>query len=247
MKKELYELNFNEILKSKETIIISENPIANYEYRGFCTDCEDKNLIEEDIQILRKVSHAACLDDYKNVMGNIIETTNISVMFVFQDPNGDDSFTEQISYNNHIKYVPSKTYYWHPCSKKWEISIEEIIKNPYGPYLVYLENMHKFKDMYITNVVKCYYGNHINKCSSNCINKYLLKEIEIFKPDLIFAFSNAVYNMIRYILLDQRVIKLYHPSFMVHRSYTIGMSPKEVIDQNNKIIAENMRLTTAST
>jgi len=245
----LYELNFNDILHATKEIRIKKDRNFEYDYNGFCIDCEEKKLVDKENGVIRKISHGTSLSDYEAVLGvRHGATIGLKAMFVFQDPNSDDSFSEELEYKGCIKHVPSKTFYWHPSVDNWNVKSDIIMKNPYGPYITYLTNKFGFKDIYITNAVKCFYGNKDRKkCAENCIRKYLFKEAMLFQPDLVIAFSDEVTKLIDYKEIPGLLVSLYHPAFMVNRPQTIGKTALEILNDNDQRIEEKIRLTTAST
>jgi len=245
----LYQLNFNEVLHAKNEVLIKKESAPSYEYSGFCIDCEEKKLVDTNNGVIRKVSHGASLSDYELILGPLPnKITGLKAMYVFQDPNGDDSFSEKLEYMGYIKHVPSHTFYWHPSVDSWTVNFEQILKNPYGPYITYLTNKFGFKDIYITNAVKCFYGNtDRKKCAENCVRKFLFKEAAIFNPDLVIAFSEEAARIVDYKEIPGQLVCLKHPSYMVNFAQTHGKTSMDIFNENNEILESKIRLTIAST
>lgn len=81
----------------------------------------------------------------------------------------------------------------------------------------------KLKNAYLTNLVKCGLNDENNhykgigsineECIKNCVNEYLINEIEIVKPNVIFTFGSNAYKYTDKFLGDKyKIVGLPHPA-----------------------------------
>lgn len=93
----------------------------------------------------------------------------------------------------------------------------------------------KLEDTYFLEAIKCYPKDrkYLNKCSNNC-RKFLIKQLEIINPKIIFSLGEAATKTIldikykkfsdvvgkQYKLNDMIIIPIYHPSPISPKSYT---------------------------
>ena len=139
--REMARLNFTEIIKYKDVDGYSkERP---YKCDGFCIDCENRKLLENN-EYLEAISHAADSDDFSKLY-SVEYKNNKKVMMVFENPGGNanDYLGEWIEYKGIKKYVPTNIYYWLDDKlQSPPTSVEELIEIGifYGPYLAYIIN-----------------------------------------------------------------------------------------------------------
>lgn len=229
MTNQLNKLNFNDLLHY-DRVPDAENhytkpPVCT----GFCTSCEQNALIEDTKSYtLDVISHGCHSDIYFSILGSFPPGTPITdkhVLFLLEAP-GADKFGDPVEYNG-VKKRPSVShYYFSTPDKKWPEDPDSI-KNGYGSQFAYLMQYFGLKNVYITNVVKCgktngkkfqsYKANNKSdrKIATNCYKEYLSRELDIFKPGIIFSFGGNAYHLFNYVsngAYKNMNIKLYHPS-----------------------------------
>lgn len=91
-------------------------------------------------------------------------------------------------------------------------------------YLAYFLDMSEkdvFKKCVLTNIVKCSTIGEQDKLSSRtlseCFNKYLLKEIELFRPKVILALGREVETYLKTAGVELPVIYIKHPSYFYRK------------------------------
>jgi hypothetical protein len=147
--------------------------------------------------------------------------------------------------------VPTKHYYWTPTTTEWPDLND--IQNIYGDYFAYLMAKHGLLNTYITNAVKCSPGagdgarlqRIMGKLGipAHCMHRYLLEELKIWKPSIVFCFGGAAHYHFRqirstYDLNIQNKIELYHPAAISKwRIFPKYRSQREMIEENDRRIA----------
>jgi hypothetical protein len=243
--KRLSKLNFSEIISYPEISGYKVEDKHNFKCKGFCISCE-KNKILQRGESLTLISHGADSSDYKKRIKK--EYTNVyPIMFVFENPGKENyGWSEKKSFtNNIIKSVPTKHYYWVRDDIKEPIhslkELEKIEGHKYDPYLVYLQEKHNLGNIYVTNLTKCLLRNKKDlsltpdyKCvREHCIGEIFKKELEIFKPRIIFCMGTKVKKWFPYSSFaesKERVVKLYHPA--------ARMSFGKIVKENDRLIAK---------
>jgi hypothetical protein len=232
--KELVKLNFDHLLKYN---IDGYHKNLEIKCNGFCTACEERRIVPDGC-LLETISHAADSDDYFR-QTSIKYRNNKPIMFVFENPGGNVNYEMGRFYecNGFSKYIPIYSYYWIDSkAEKAPETIDDLIKygNLYGSYLLYIINRYSLNNVYITNLTKCKLNNNYeySRIRENCINEIFVKELELFKPELIIFFGNAAYNyfhwegLSKYHGIDKT--KLKHPA--------ARMNHKDIVIENNKIL-----------
>jgi hypothetical protein len=204
MEKELAKLNFKELIDYPEISGYSNH--KPFKCSGFCKDCEEKHLLI-DGEKLERMSHGADSSDFAAVFGKPYSSktpNDTRVMFVMKDPPpSTQEFYESITYDGITKEIPTKSYYWIQDYVTKPVTHDAIMKGSvYDLYWWYLQERFSLSNIYITNLIKCY-SNTYNKnefekfnaqIQNNCIERFLLKEIELFKPSVIFCMGSYVSN-----------------------------------------------------
>jgi hypothetical protein len=210
---------------------------------GFCTDCEQKKLLREG-ERLERMSHGADSSDFRVIIDKQYDN-NTPVMFLMLDPapNHLDSRDESVAFNQISKDIPTKGYYWI-TDYVTEPVTEEVIKESsfYDLYWWYLQEKHSLNNIYITNLLKCYSKDNNNNVLVNCVEKFLLKEIELFKPEIIFCMGSKTHYVlkrnpcIKSKLGGIKVERLYHPAWV--DSYRRNKA--EYLKHNDDIIEKSL-------
>ncbi len=231
-------LNFNSLL-----ILRDDVPVENYDFnkylendehllKGYCTKCEEQgcNICPTDQEYkLLNISHGASSDDIFSATGESnLDFSNWhdeGVMFIMEGPSIDDwGLYKELKFNEYSKR-PTRLWYWiHDKQKKLEYP-EQFWGRSYGPLFNSIVFTFKLRNAYLTNFVKCGLNNANNQFKgireynyasvSTCFENYLLKEIEIIKPKVIFCFGSTVLNYLDDMYPDNYpfiVVGLPHPA-----------------------------------
>ena len=227
MKNELLDLNFNQLLKYPDHFEIKNSYDKNHPIpcSGFCTYCENELGLRAATPPL--MSHGCSTDEIQKVLGvdKFDGGNEQPIMFLLENPGGD--------YGNGMpigdKCPPVKHFYFSPNIKgKWPTTIEEIAKNPYGNYFAYIIYRYALNNVYITNCIKCKYtGDMYEKTKERCVERYLKKEIDYFKPEIVIFFGRKAQHIFNQIFpnFQGKTIYLWHPA--------ARRSRKNIINNNN--------------
>ena len=231
----LKQINFNDLL-------ILDTDIDKYDFnvymgndrhfiKGFCTRCEEKgcNLCPTDNTFkLQTISHAASTQDILLATGqqniDFSDWKNDSVLFLMEGPSVDGGFYEENEYKG-FKKKPTKEWYWvHDRQEKFSYP-QEFKGGKYGTLFNSIVFTFKLKNAYLTNLVKCGLNNAdnnykgINEYSwttlQTCVESFLLKEMEIIKPKIVFCFGSSVENKLWDLYPDNypfQICGLLHPA-----------------------------------
>lgn len=245
---ELADLNFRHLLDygGQPNVQNTYQPPLNC--KGYCIACEESDIFNDGNGIFDQMSHGCDTSDYEVLLGRIDEKEIIShhVMFLLENPGGDYGNGSIIPYKGCNKQPPVNHYYWTPNIDYWP-KTPYSLDNLYGPYFAYLMKRHGLNNVYITNLIKCntITSKHTeyNKDSAIeiCTNKWLLKEIGIFKPKCVFCFGrNAEKGFIKSIKrfgLSIPALYLYHPS-AIDLAQRYRKSKREMLDENDVRISK---------
>ena len=242
----LSDINFKSLLQYGGQPIVKHNYEQALKCRGFCIDCDKKGYITQESKNIL-MSHGCDTYDLIKALGKPIEKFIYSkkILFLLDEPGGDYGNGLERTHAGFSKVPPVLHYYWIPKGKGWPTNILEF-KNYYGHYFAYLINKYKLKNVYITNIIKCKVSkNDVDNVRKNCIQRYLLKEIDIFKPEIIICFGKTkiknIFNTLIYPQLHcnpKSTIFLYHPSFIDNRCQTIQKTKQELVNENDAMISE---------
>ncbi len=135
----------------------------------------------------------------------------------------DDGNGESIPFNGFKKKPPVNHYYWTPSCQSWPdlpCQIAQFEGNFYGPYFAYLMRRHQLRNVYITNLVKCRFNNGGGEelIVEHCVKHFLIKEVEIFGPQMAFCFGeDAEKTFLNLAIPNCLPARLYHPSYIAKR------------------------------
>lgn len=244
MNKELAELNFNKLLYYENIRGYSKQ--KPFKCNGFCIDCELKGILK-DGEKLERMSHGADSDDFRKVIPKQYNN-NTPIMFLMLDPapSFSDNRDEHLSFENISKDIPTKMYYWVTDYISEPVTYDVISKeSTYDLYWWYLQEKHSLNNIYITNTIKCYSALYHSRkpnynIQNNCIENFLVKEIELFNPQIIFCLHSKVYYIMKHNPLikkllernNTKVAKLKHPSMVE----TYHKNQVEYLNNNDEII-----------
>ncbi len=243
----LSELNFKTLINYPEINGYSKQ--KPYRCNGFCCDCEQKGLLTTG-EKLERMSHGADSSDFKTIVSKNYEN-NTPIMFIMRDPPpSTQPFFTSMEYNGITKEIPTKHYYWIQDYISEPVTREKIMDGSvYDLYFSYIQEQFSLNNIYITNLIKCYSNLYRSKTpnykiQSNCIEIYLLKEIELFKPLVIFCLDSKVHYVMKHNPIIQTklreygilVEKLNHPSLV--ESY--HKNKENYLNKNNEIIEKTL-------
>lgn len=201
MKQEqLRELNFNQLIDYGGAPTVQRDYPEPIPCSGFCLDCEKQGILETTGGRLTRMSHGCDSEDYETILGPLQfsgQCIDAPVMFLFQDPSpskdqGTSVSFDPVNFDSYTKYVPARYYYWSPRElTSWPASVGEL-PHLYGPFIAYLANRFALTNFYVTNFVKCLLEDSKNwsPIKNNCQERYLKREIEIFRPELVICFGD---------------------------------------------------------
>ena len=218
-KKELKELNFNNLLKIDHPNIekYSFEDYAKNGYKhpiiGMCTKCEEEkvNICLSDKKCkLKNMGHGSMTDDILAATGqkSSPDWKEDSVLFVLENPGPcDNEIYTQVKYKGFEKFPSQQWHFVNPqpypqrCEYPYHFK-----KKEYGELFCSILFTFKLRNMYITDVIKCgmIHENgkylHINtyddKCIENCLKNYFYKEIQLVNPKIIFCLGGNSHNQI---------------------------------------------------
>ena len=210
MIKELKELNFNKLL-------ILDTDVSNYnidEYfnngshkiKGYCTFCEQNgiNLCPSDNNYkLLGISHGSMSEDYIMALNkNDINTDNWktdNILFIMESPGMLYDWNVEKEYNS-VKKYPTIEWYWIHNRQDKYVYPDYFKGGEYGNLFNSIIFTFELRNAYLTNFVKCglndkegnYKGlyEYHPDCIKHCFNEFLLREIEILKPKIVFCFGS---------------------------------------------------------
>jgi hypothetical protein len=238
MNSELKELNFNDLLIFDSSVNIDSYDFNTYIQndkhliKGYCIRCESKgcNICPTDKDYeLKNISHGAATDDILQATNqNNIDFSNWhneGVLFLMEGPSKDYDIYEEVEFNGYKKR-PTKDWYWVHDEQKHYSYPEEFKGGRYGSLFNSIIFTFKLRNAYLTNLVKCGLNNsddnfkglreYNTECINTCYENFLLKEIDIIKPKIIFCFSKNVYDFLWGKFSDDDfpwiVIQLPHPT-----------------------------------
>jgi hypothetical protein len=214
---------------------------TNFECAGFCISCEEKSILKRG-EFLTQISHGADSSDYKEIIKKEYDNS-YPIMFVFENPGNE--FSPEFTFKGITKNVPYDKYYWisdkitePPKSPNELVKIAKKkgeYKNLYDSYIVYLQERYSLNNIYVTNLTKCKLRKNkkewrvapYSHIRENCINEIFKKELEIFKPKIVFCMSEKVMRWFPYDIfyecfkkwypyqnkeVEERIVKLLHPA-----------------------------------
>ena len=233
-KAKLNELNFKELIH----IDYSEPKAYNFaEYKrndqkhnikGFCTICEQQKInvskTDENFK-LATIGHGTHTLDYAEIIPNFPQISNWreeGVIFLFQTPPQiySNHFTIK-EFNGFHKFPTFKWYFaLFPNTLKLDEYPSHFQGKLYDNFILSIINTFKLKNAYVTDLIKC------GLCKENdnlnirhfqditiktCISNFLLKEIDLLKPKVIFAFGSDTTEIARKFVNGIPIIQLPHP------------------------------------
>lgn len=240
MEKELFDLNFKELLKYPDKFAIKNRYDEPISCQGFCTCCENKLQRQSTTPPL--MSHGCSIDEIKEIIPEpFTGRDNRRIMFLLENPGGDYQNGCELECNGFKKSPPVNHFYFSPNldSVKWPTTVEEVNPNPYGNYFAYLIKRYSLNNVYITNCIKCKYtGDMYEKTKETCVENFLQREVCIFKPDIVFFFGHKaehIFNDVKRLLPDfhGRTCYLWHPA--------ARRSRKNIIEHNDGILVKFLR------
>lgn len=236
--KKLSDLNF------KYLINYGGQPDVQCQYKeplkcsGYCIYCEEQKVFPDFDGSFDQMSHGCDTSDYEKVLGSLKskKPTEKPIIFLLENPGGNYNNGKEVRYNDYIKQPPVNHYYWTPDLKKWPVELSELT-NWYGSFFAYLMNKHGLKNVYITNLIKCntLYDQPYDKKSAvkYCSEKWLLQEIELFKPKFVLCFGHNAFKGFNKLIKSQNleIDNLYVPHPAHRGTYSGRQKWVEKIDQ----------------
>ena len=238
MNKELNQLNFNDLLILDSSINVDSYDFNEYlknekhQIKGYCLRCESKGCNKcpgnESFE-LKNISHGASSDDVllatKQNNINFSDWHTEGVLFLMEGPSKGYDIYEEIDFKGYKKR-PTQYWFWVHIEQERHSYPHEFKGGVYGSLFNSIIFTFKLRNGYLTNLVKCGLndnndgfkgiGDYNTECINTCYNSFLLKEIEIVKPKVIFCFGSKVYNYLLSKYSDEKfpwiVISLPHPA-----------------------------------
>jgi hypothetical protein len=189
-----------------------EHPI-----KGGCLSCEENNINPVGNEYsnslvnysLRSIAHGATSYDLFQANNMEIPTDwhpETRVMFIFDNPSSINH-RDPNRYHKSVQGYPKwfvKNWYWVMPNLNQPEYPEHFEFRKYEQFVFSVMHTFKLSEVYITNCIKCGLGSEDLKgfensskynpmCAENCMTNFLEKEIEIFKPNIIFAMGVNVY------------------------------------------------------
>jgi hypothetical protein len=218
MRYELKQLNFNDLLLLDSSINLDTYDFNTYLQndqhfvKGFCLRCEKKgcNTCPTDNTFeLKNISHGASTDDIllatKQNCIDFSEWHSEEVLFLMEGPSKDYDIYEEVEFKGYKKR-PTTLWYWVHKEQKSFSYPEEFQGGTYGTLFNSIIFTFKLRNAYLTNLIKCGLNNSEDNYKriedynpesiKTCYENFLLKEIEIIKPKVIFCFGSKVYNFL---------------------------------------------------
>jgi hypothetical protein len=258
----LVKLNFQDLLD------YDGQPTVRFEYKppipckGYCVDCEKKEILKKTGMRLDRMSHGCDSSDYEVMLlgpipteGPPVKQVKQPILFLLENPGGACEIDEEVTFDGFRKRPPVRHYYWIPHLDSWPRCVG---RDRYNSYFAYLMWKHQVTNVYITNLVKCkeVEDNAENPPDrkewkrgvvQNCTGRYLARELKFYKPRIVFCFGwNAKGGLEELLgrkpeleeLLrgdDKKLIRtyLYHPA--------ARLPLEKVWRQNDEWIAEALR------
>ena len=255
----LADLNFREIIDYGGQPPVQHWYVPPLKCKGYCIECEKKNILETTGGQLTRMSHGCDSADYEAILGPMLpkdQGITAPIIFLLENPGSGRGIFQRVDFQGYFKEPPVNHYYWAPKPDGWPDCLADVITggNFYNPYFAYLMNHHQLYNVYITNLVKCKwtkYSSHENGDGSaitqHCANRHLKKELEIFAPDLVICFgANAARGFRDY--CAQRcprtnMIQLLHPAYIERRwrADRRGRSQEQLFEENDLIISAALK------
>ena len=232
----LANLNFREIVNYGGQPPVQHRYDPSLDCHGYCISCEQAGVLEQAGGRLDLMSHGCDSEDFEAVLGQMPPSQDPeatrpieeSVLFLLSDPGGDYGNGVPKCFNGFKKQPPVNHYYWTPSCQDWPdwpCQIAQFGGNFYGPYFAYLMRRHQLRNVYITNRVKCKFedsgGGGKELIVGHCVNRFLLREVEIFVPQMAFCFGKdakkTFQDIVRPTIPNCLPAFLYHPSYIEKR------------------------------
>jgi hypothetical protein len=199
------------------------------------------------------MSHGCDSSDFETLLGALPAPNPITaaVLFLLEDPGGDYGNGDRVNFRGRAKRPPNNHYFWTLSNTKWPKGVLDFGSSFYGPYFACLMATHGLGNVYITNAVKCGVRQTVRRnnpdfkrsqpyraVARTCLHSFLLKELEIFQPRLVFCFGQAAYN--HYLDLTSGMsypagVRLLHPSYIA-LARRVHKTPEDLVRENDKTI-----------
>ena len=208
------------ILNFRDLISLGIQNVSSYsfeEYRkngyehapinGYCLSCEEQgfNTAKGDINYkLTNISHGSHSTDFFLALKRHQDTSNWHqepILFVYETPSLDYGIYKEVPFKGFNKR-PAKDWYWIHDDLDLVSYPDRFCGGEYGGFVLSAIQTFRLANVYMTNLVKCGLNNdkkefkglafYQDKCIKNCYDSFLRKEIDIIKPEIIFAVGTAV-------------------------------------------------------
>ncbi len=216
---ELRRLNFADLL------VLEHPDVAGYRYAdyrdngyrhprivGYCTECDRKGChasVQDPTFSLKNMSHGAHTTDFLAALRVAVDVTgwhDEPILFVYEAPSLDYGIYEEVEYNG-IRKRPTKDWYWIHRDQDVRRFPEAFSGGTYGDFVLSAILTFRLKNVYMTNLVKCGLNTNDGQqfrglasfqptCVQTCIDRYLRREVDLFKPTVIFEVGAAVHNWV---------------------------------------------------
>lgn len=195
---------------------------------GYCISCEEKGIhqsSDDPNYKLTNISHGTHASDFLSALKNPVDVTQWHqepVMFIYEAPSLDYGIYKEVAHAGYRKH-PSKEWYWIHGEQGHVSYPERFCGGEYGGFVLSAILTFRLADVYTTNLVKCGLndeeggfegiGSYKDECVQNCYKRFLLREIDLLKPVIIFAVGSAVEGWVKHFVQDSCFIQqLPHPA-----------------------------------
>jgi len=236
---ELAKLNFNDLLRFDSAVDLAGYAFNAYMrnggqhlVKGYCLRCESKgcNTCPTDPDFkLTNISHGASTDDFLQATNQ--DKTDLSgwhnegVLFLMESPSKNYDLYTEVEFNGHKKKPTTQWYWVHEEHEAYHYP-EQFKGGVYGPLINSIIFTFKLGNAYLTNLVKCGLNNtdedykRLNEYNQDavttCYDAFLVREIAIVQPKVIFCFGSKVYDFLWQQYANApfpwRVMPLPHPA-----------------------------------
>ncbi|MDH5641933.1 MAG: hypothetical protein OEY28_11625 [Nitrospira sp.] len=231
----LRRLNFKDLLKVDYQDIehytfdtYREHESKHYPIRGYCIACEQDGVstaTEDPNFHLTNISHGAHSTDFIRALSQRPDTTDWHqepVVFIYESSSLDYDIYKEVLFNGYRKR-PAKEWYWIHNEQKPAAFPHAFKRSEYGDFVMSAIQTFRLSNAYMTNLVKCGLNNENGQfkgiesfneqCIKNCFSLFLSREIELLKPQIIFAVGAKVEGLVSSLVGKQYFVQqLPHPA-----------------------------------
>ena len=232
---DLRKLNFTDLISvgvpDAKSYTYNEYKNNNYEHKpitGYCISCEEKGCHtakDDDSYKLTNISHGAHSSDFFRALNGVESVKGWHqqpILFVYESPSRDYGIYKPVDYKGYKKH-PAKQWYWILEDQEMTSYPDRFKGGEYGGFVLSAIQTFRLANVYMTNLVKCGLNNEDGEFKglssfkedtiNNCYSNYLMREISIIKPKIIFAVGANVEYWVRLFVEESFYVQqLPHPA-----------------------------------